>query len=67
MIFTKTVLGANYEEYEAIQMTISWLTDLKNDIEEYNITQPKELIDAIYNAEMALSYLNYKNGIKCYD
>ena len=37
MIKANIVIGANEEEYNSIYNTISYLADLRNDIEEYDI------------------------------
>ena len=64
MIKTQIIIGANPKEYEALNEAIDFLTDLRNDIEEFNIPIDNRTLEAIENAESGLSYLWFNFGIE---
>lgn len=54
---------ATEHEYESIDVTLQFLVDLLNDIEEYNIPISREVLNAIESVSNSLSFLWFKEGI----
>ena len=67
MIKANIVIGANEEEYNSIYNTVSFFTDLRNDIEEYNIPIDSTLLKVIENVESGLNFLWFNFGIELVD
>ena len=63
MITWNIKLMATEHEYESIDVTLQFLVDLLNDIEEYNIPISREVLNAIESASNSLSLLWFKEGI----
>ena len=64
MIKTQIIIGANEEEYKALHKAMEFLTDLRNDIEEFNVPIDRQTLEAIENAESGLAYLWFDFGIE---
>ena len=63
MITWNIKIMATEHEYESIDITLQFLVDLLNDIEEYNIPISREVLNAIESASNSLSLLWFKEGI----
>ena len=63
MITWNIKIMATEHEYESIDITLQFLIDLLNDIEEYNIPISREILNAIESASNSLSLLWFKEGI----
>lgn len=63
MIKYNVELMATEHEYESIDVTLQFLVDLLNDIEEYNIPISRKVLNAIESASNSLSFLWFKEGI----
>ena len=63
MITWNIKIMATEHEYESIDITLQFLIDLLNDIEEYNIPISREVLNAIESASNSLSLLWFKEGI----
>ena len=63
MIKWNVKIMATEYEMECIDTTLTFLVDLLNDIEEYNIPISRKVLNAIESASNSLSFLWFKEGI----